>query len=164
MSKDFYGDDLTSGGALKRSALDRALDDIARRSFYEAARVVPVHRADDGSIVGYVVEDEHGTRQDEDWTWTYDEGLEGPDVDEHSRLHDAAEIYTEARHIRYNLPGAVEALEFGHSVVFAYAVPDDASLEFDEDTQEWIAPDGERFSDNYAGWILTATIEEETGR
>ena len=100
--------------------LDSALSDIAGRSFYEDATVTPVEG-------GYEVTDDFSTAYAGDSIpWTYDGGVELPaDISENSRLHQPAEYYDGAHHIRYNLPAAVEALEAGHAVTFAYAIVED---------------------------------------
>lgn len=97
--------------------LDGALQDIASRSLYEDATVTPTK-------IGFTVEDDFGTSYAGDpIPWTHDGGMELPaDISENSRLHEPAEYYDGAHHIRYNLPAAVEALESGHAVTFAYAI------------------------------------------
>ena len=100
--------------------LDGALQDIAERSFDEDATVTPVEG-------GYGVTDDFSTAYAGDSIpWTYDGGMELPaDISDNSRLHDPAEYYDGAHHIRYNLPAAIEALESGHAVTFAYAIVED---------------------------------------
>ena len=97
--------------------LDGALQDIAERSFDEDATVTPVEG-------GYEVTEDFSTAYAGDSIpWTYDGGMELPaDISENSRLHQPAEYYDGAHHIRYNLPAAVEALEAGHTITFAYAI------------------------------------------
>src|SRR5699024_3627150 len=102
--------------------LDDALQDVAGASFCDDKRIVPAIHADSGEPVGYVVEDDHAYASD-GWTWTYADGLHDRDsVSETSRLHDVCESYADAGHIRYNMSGAVEQLERGNAVTFAYAV------------------------------------------
>ena len=100
--------------------LDGALSDIAGRSFYDDATVTPVEG-------GYEVTEDFSTAYAGDSIpWTYDGGMELPaDISDNSRLHDPAEYYDGAHHIRYNLPAAIEALESGHAVTFAYAIVED---------------------------------------
>ena len=97
--------------------LDEALLDIASRSFYEDATVTPTK-------IGFTVEDDYNTSYAGDSIpWTYDSGMELPaDISDNSRLHDPAEYYDHAQHLRFNLPAAIEALESGHAVAFAYAL------------------------------------------
>lgn len=101
------------------ATLNEALTDIASRSFYEDATVTPTEG-------GFTVEDDFSTSYAGDTIqWTYDGGMEVPaNVTEHSRLHEPAEYYDDARHISYNLPAAIEALELGRAVTFAYAIVD----------------------------------------
>lgn len=100
--------------------LDGALSDIAGRSFYDDATVTPVEG-------GYEVTEDFSTAYAGDSIpWTHDGGMELPaDISENSRLHEPAEYYAGAHHIRYNLPAAVEALQAGHAVAFAYAIVED---------------------------------------
>ena len=100
--------------------LDEALLDIASRSLYEDATMTPTK-------IGFTVEDNFSTAYAGDTIpWTHDGGMELPaDISDNSRLHDPAEYYDGAHHIRYNLPAAVEALEAGHAVTFAYAIVED---------------------------------------
>ena len=101
------------------STLDAALDDIAKRSFYYDATVTP-------ESDGYTVADDYATSFPDDvLLWDDVTGVDWPTrADDHSRLHDPAEYYASAEHIRYNLSTAVEALEEGQAVTFAYAIVD----------------------------------------
>ena len=139
--------------------LTDALDDIAGRSFYEDATVSPLVKADDdGTIYGYVVEDESGAYMSDEWEWTYAGGIADRDsVSETSRLHESYESYDAADHIRYNMPDAVEALEDGKVVTFAYAVVEDV----DHREREWEAGNGDEYETEYAGWILAARWDED---
>lgn len=140
--------------------LDEALADIARRSFYEDARVVPIVNVDTGEPVGYLVEDTT-THATDDWEWTYEDGVRDRDsVSETSRLHDAYETYKYEEHVRYNMPDAVDALERGIAVDFAYAVVRDANAVYDDESGEYVDEDGEP-TDEYAGWIAVAIWDEE---
>lgn len=98
--------------------LTEALQAIAGRSFYEDATVTPIGNG------RYTVEDDFSTAYAGDnIEWSYDAGMSLPaNVTDHSRLHEAYESYDNARHVSYNLPHAVELLEAGHAVTFAYAV------------------------------------------
>ena len=97
-------------------ALDGALQDIAERSFDEDATVTPVEG-------GYEVTEDFSTAYAGDTIpWTYDGGMELPGgILDNSRLHEPNEFYNDVRHIRYHMAPAVEALEAGHAVTFAYA-------------------------------------------
>lgn len=143
-------------------SLNEALAEIARRSFYEDAVVVPVVRVDAlTDPVGYVVEDDPGTLNTDEWTWTYAGGVAHADsVSEISRLHDAAESYATADHIRHNLPESVAALESGKRVTFGYAAVEDGDVDRDIDGNA-VDPDTRELVDSLAGWILTALIFEE---
>ena len=138
--------------------LDEALTDIARRSFYESATVTP---NDDGT---FTVEDDFATSWAEDGIeWTPDTGAAWPTrAVDHSRVHDAAESYDDARHIEYNLSVAVDTLREGTPVTFAYDVVSDTSLDRDDDGNP-IDADGE-LTDDLVGWALLAFAHsEETG-
>lgn len=127
------------------NTLDEALTDIAGRSFYESAKVTKV-----GSQFEVI---DWYTGVEEITEWTYEDGAKVSDsAVDYSRTHEAYEFYSEASHIRYNLPTAVEAIEGGKSVGFTY-VGADAICE-DEDWESC----GE---DHTAGWLLVATDEGE---
>jgi len=139
--------------------LDDALQAVAGASFYDDKRIVPAIHADSGEPVGYVVEDDHAHASD-DWTWTYADGLHDRDsVSETSRLHDVCESYVDAGHIRYNMSGAVEQLEQGNAVTFAYAAVHDGDVHYDEDGNPRDS-DGELLGDDLAGWILVAIWDD----
>lgn len=131
------------------ATLDAALQDIARRSFYESAIVTP---NSDGT---FTVEDDFNTCiADDTVMWTYGGGMELPEgILDHSRLHGPAEFYDDAAHIRYNLATAVERLEDGLPVAFSYAVID-AWMDADADGNA-IDEDG-NLSDATVGWALLA--------
>ena len=101
--------------------LTEALQAIADRSFYEDATITPLGNG------RYTVEDDFNTAYAGDSImWSYDGGMELPaNVADHSRLHEASEFYDAASHVSYNLPHAVELLEAGHAVTFAYAIVED---------------------------------------
>lgn len=135
--------------------LDSALDDIASRSFYDDATVTPVEG-------GYTVDDEYGTAYAGDTImWTYDDGMELPNrITENSCLHDPAEFYDGAAHIRWNMTGSVEALELGHAVTFAYAIVDawcdreGDEAELDHENCECLECDSGGTAN--VGWVLLA--------
>ena len=110
--------------------LDSALSDIAGRSFYDDATVTPVEG-------GYEVTEDFSTAYAGDSIpWTYDGGMELPGgILDNSMLHDPAEFYDGAQHIRHNVATAVGALEAGHAVTFAYAIVE-AFCERDDDAAE----------------------------
>lgn len=129
--------------------LTEAMQDIANRSFYEDANVVPcapITGLSTGTIVGYLVTDDTSHATD-DWTWTYNTGVQDRDsVSETTRLFDPAETWTDARHIYNGLPETIEYLEDGKgSVTFAYAVVYDGDADRDDDD-----------ADDIAGWIAVA--------
>lgn len=127
------------------STLDRALEDIAARSFYEAADVIP---NDDGT---YSIVDAPGMIDDV-VMWTYSEGMELPTgVYDYSRVHEPSEFYDNAAHIRYNLSGAVERLAEGKAVHFQYVI-----VESYPETPEDIADDEAGQYDGTVGWALVA--------
>lgn len=128
------------------STLDAALEDIAKRSFYYDATVTP----GEGE---YTVTNDYGTSFHGDvLLWDDVSGVDWPArADDHSGLHESCEIYTTAKHIRYNLSTAVEALETGQPVTFAYAIVD-ATFCDDHAYPE------ECECDRTAGWALLAAI------
>ena len=128
------------------STLDAALGDIAKRSFYDDATVTPGEG-------GYTVADDYGTSFPGDvLLWDDVSGVDWPArADDHSRLHESYESYATAEHIRYNLSTAVEALEGGQAVTFAYAIVD--AVACDEHFVDCEC-------DRTAGWALLAAIHD----
>ena len=131
--------------------LDAALQDIAKRTFYEDATVTPVNG-------GYDVDDDYATVFRDD-ALPYDvTGVGWPKrADDHSRLHEDYEFYDTAYHIRYNLSTAVSALEDGQPVTFAYAIVDAASCDEDD------CPESAQYEcecDCTVGWALLAAIHD----
>ena len=110
--------------------LDEALLNIASRSFCEDATVTPTK-------IGFTVEDDFSTAYAGDSIpWSYDGGMELPGgILDNSRLHEPNEFYNDVRHIRYHMASAIESLESGHSVTFAYAIVE-AFCERDDDAAE----------------------------
>ena len=131
--------------------LDDALQAVAERSFYEDATVTP---SGDGT---YTVSDDYGTAYSgDDLGWTYSEGLDlewgnAGHAREWTRVFEPFEYWDDAGHVRYNLPEAVEALERGRAVTFAYAVVTDVDLVWSEEQQT-----GE---DDIIGWCVLAFWE-----
>lgn len=127
------------------STLDEALENIARRSFYEAADVIP---NDDGT---YTIVDAPGMI-DDGAAWTYAEGMELPTgAYDYSQVHEPSEFYDDARHIRYNVGGAVDRLAEGKAVHFQYVI-----ATADPETPEDIADDLAGQYDGTVGWALVA--------
>lgn len=133
---------------MEKLTLEEALQAIAETSFYEDRQITPLG---DGK---YTVESTY-TEGSDDWYWSYSDGLEGPKVSERSRLHESYESYSEAQHIRYNLPETVAKLEAGtHTADFAYAIA------HDNDPCNEICDDGNCMCDGLAGWLLIAQAYE----
>ena len=130
-------------------ALDGALQDIADRSFYEDATVTPHQN-------GYAVEDDFSTAYAGDTIpWTCDGGMELPGgILDNSRLHEPNEFYNDAQHIRYHMASAVEALEAGHAVTFAYAIVEDLNC-FDG-SGDALTECEDCQCDRTIGWVLLA--------
>ena len=130
--------------------LTEALQAIADRSFYEDATVTPLGNG------RYAVDDDFGTAYaDNSIEWTYDAGMSLPaNVADHSRLHEASEFYDAAGHVSYNLPHAVELLEAGHAVTFAYAIVEDSNC-FDG-SGDVLTECEDCQCDRTAGWVLLA--------
>ena len=130
------------------NTLDAALEDIAKRSFYEDATVTPEND-------GYTVADDYATSFPGDvLLWNDATGIDWPArADDHSRLHHPAEYYVSAEHIRCNLSAAVEALEGGQAVTFAYAIVDAVACDEHEHF-------GECECDRTAGWAMLAAIHD----
>ena len=129
--------------------LDGALQDIANRSFCEDATVTPVEG-------GYEVTKDFSTAYAGDTIpWSYDGGMELPGgILDNSRLHDPAEYYDGAHHIRFNLPAAIEALEAGHTITFAYAIVEDLNC-FDG-SGDALTECEDCQCDRTVGWVLLA--------
>lgn len=125
--------------------LEEALENIAGRSFYESADVIP---NDDGT---YTLVDSPGMI-DDCVPWTYSEGMDLPaGAYDYSRVHEPSEYYDNATHVRYNLGGAVDRLAEGKAVHFQYVVAE-ASPETPEDIAD--AEVGQY--DGTVGWALVA--------
>lgn len=129
--------------------LDGALQDIAERSFDEDATVTPVEG-------GYEVTDDFSMAYAGDTImWSYDGGMELPGgILDNSRLHEPDEFYNDVRHIRYHMASAVEALEVGHAVTFAYAIVDDLNC-FDG-SGDALTECEDCQCDHTVGWVLLA--------
>lgn len=127
-----------------------ALQAIADRSFYEDATVTPL-----GNGL-FTVEDDFSTSYAGDSIeWSYDAGMSLPvNVADHSRLHEPYEFYDAAEHVSYNLPHAVELLEAGHAVTFAYAIVEDFNC-FDG-SGDSLTDCEDCDCDRTVGWVLLA--------
>lgn len=130
--------------------LTEALQAIADRSFYEDATITPLGNG------RYAVDGDFGTAYAGDSImWIYDAGMSLPsNVTDHSRLHEPYESYDNAEHVRYNLPHAVELLEAGHAVTFAYAIVEDSNC-FDG-SGDSLTDCEDCDCDRTAGWALLA--------
>lgn len=129
--------------------LDGALQDIAERSFDDDATVTPVEG-------GYeVTEDFSMAYAGDTIMWSYDGGMELPGgILDNSRLHEPDEFYNDVRHIRYHMASAVEAIEAGHMVAFAYAIVDDLNC-FDG-SGDALTECEDCQCDRTIGWVLLA--------
>ena len=130
--------------------LTEALQAIAVRSFYEDATITPLGNG------RYAVDDDFSTAYAGDSImWSYDAGMSLPaNVTDHSRLHEAYESYDNARHVSYNLPHAVDLLEAGHAVTFAYAIVEDSNC-FDG-SGDTLTDCEDCDCDRTVGWTLLA--------
>ena len=140
--------------------LDDVLQAVAERSFDEDVTVTP-----NGNGT-YDVSDDYGTAYAGDYLgWTYSGGLDlscgnAGHAREWSRVFEPFEYWDNAGHVRYNMPGAVEALERGKAVTFAYAVVTNSDLVWWEERQTYIDADGCTYTDNITGWCVLAFWEE----
>jgi len=127
------------------ATLTEALADIAGRSFYESADVIP---NDDGT---FTVRESHDYA--DEVTWTYADGIDaGTGALDYSRVHESCEFYETAEHIRYNLGGAVSAIEDERRAVhFEYQAVNTFPT-----TAEDIADDENGLYDSVVGWALIA--------
>ena len=130
--------------------LTEALQAIADRSFYEDATITPVGNG------MFTVNDDYNTAYAGDAIeWSYDAGMSLPtNVTDHSRLHEASEFYDAASHVAFNIPHAVELLEAGHAVTFAYAIVDDLNC-FDG-SGDVLTECEDCQCDRTVGWVLLA--------
>lgn len=132
---------------IQYATLDLALGDIAARSFYEAADVIPNY---DGT---YTVRDSFDYDGADEITWTYHDGIDaGSAALDYSRVMESYESFDRAEHIRVNLKGAVSALETeGRAVHFEYQTVNGVPT-----TPEDIADDEAGLYDAVIGWALLA--------
>lgn len=130
--------------------LTEALQAIADRSFYEDATITPV-----GNGLFTVDDDFNTAYAGDSIEWSYDAGMSLPaNVADHSRLHEPYESYDAASHISFNLPHAVELLEAGHAVTFAYAIVEDSNC-FDG-SGDTLTDCEDCDCDRTVGWALLA--------
>ena len=140
--------------------LDEALQVVAERSFDEDVTVTP-----NGNGT-YTVSDDYGTAYAGDYIgWTYAGGLDlawgnAEHAREWTRVFEPCEFWDNAGHVRYNLPEAVEALQAGHTVTFAYAIVEDMDCKWDEGKGAHVDADGDTHDDNVTGWAVLAYWED----
>lgn len=139
--------------------LEQALQAVADRSFYEPCIVVPVIRTDNSDVLGYLVEDDGNVISTDEVEWSYAGGISRGSENECTRLMDAYESFTDHQHIAWHMDGALEQLQDGNPVWFAYAVVRDSAVEWDDDAQVYRDSDGIEV-DDVAGWCLMAHWEE----
>ena len=114
----------------------------------------------------YETEPDYGTAYAGDFLgWTYAGGLDlewgnAGHAREWSRVFEPFEYWDNAGHVRYNLPEAVEALERGRTVTFAYAVVTNGDLVWWEEQQTYVDDDGYKYDDNITGWCVLAYWED----
>lgn len=168
------------------SILSDALADIANRSFYEGATIAPALSHCGGAVAyqpdsdgrewfcpscrrvslpcslteGYAVTDDADPRSG-DYLEDYGDGIEWPpNALDHSREHEPAEHYDEARHIVNNLYAAVETLRDGNPVSFHYYAVSTACEISDPDYAEYhevgLCDECEGSGYTLTGWALVA--------
>ena len=168
------------------STLAAALDDIAKRSFYEGATVTPALSHCGGAVAyqsdsdghewfcpscrrvslpcslteGYAVTDDADIRLG-DYLSDYGDGVEWPsDALDHSREHDPAEFYDEAAHVEHNLWFAVNELRDGNPVSFHYYAVSTACEVSDPDYVQYhevgLCDECEGGGNSITGWALVA--------
>ena len=168
------------------STLTDALADVANRSFYEGATVTPALSHCGGAVAyqsgsdgqewfcpscrrvslpcslteGYAVTDDADPRSG-DCLEDYGDGVEWPpNALDHSREHDPAEFYDEARHIVNNLYAAIETLRDGNPVSFHYYAISTACEISDPDYAEYhevgLCDECEGYGSSTTGWALVA--------
>ena len=111
--------------------ITEALDEVAKRSFYEDVIITPQH---DGT---YLVEDDHNSIPEDLFYWYENELCSDYPLTEyeHSGLMNPSEFFDNHRQIEHYLPKATEALEHGKTVCFAYLIVQD---EDEDDFVEWL--------------------------
>ena len=168
------------------STLTAALDDIAKRSFYEGATVTPALSHCGGEVAyqsdsdgqewfcpscrrvslpcslteGYAVADDADPRSG-DYLDDYGDGIEWPpNALDHSREHEPAERYASAVHVEYNLRHAVNELRDGNPVSFHYYAISTACEITDPDYAEYhevgLCDECEGYGSSITGWALVA--------
>lgn len=135
-------------------SLDAALQRVAEASFYEDKLIRPA------GFGLYTVEDTNAHMSD-DWVWDHEHGLlDWDSVSETSGLMDPYERFDRSAHIRYHMPDAIEALQDGHDVEFAYAAVDHEYSTFEHDEDVCPGPE-ECTCDTIVGWILCAQWDND---
>ena len=143
--------------------LSGVLANLAARSFYEActiAAAIAPTIIGDRQIVGYAVMDDCNMAPSEDVYWSYDEGLEysalfGYECEDSGLMEPSETFYCSANIARY-LPRAVEAIESGYAVSFAYAPVYVHDCDDCKDSTDREDPN----CDHLAGWTLIAIWKE----
>lgn len=134
------------------ATLDEALEDVARRSFYEDCIVTPLR---DGT---FRVEDDYGTIDTDQWELSHDDGFSwcsSAPMPEHSRLMEPCESFATAGHIRYHMSEVEDIESLGLPVAFAYVIVNDADF-------PWELSEDERFEQGFTdddrtiGWALAS--------
>ena len=124
--------------------LDKALEVVASRSFYEPTTIYPMTN-ESTSNVFYAVELDGYINNNLEITYTDSIGVEysdnGNDILDRSRAMEPYEMFTTADHIRYHMGDAIEALEEDKAVEFSY--------------HEIVDMDD---MDNPCGWMLVAYL------
>ena len=123
--------------------LDKALEVVASRSFYEPTTIYPMTNVNTASVF-YAVELDGFININLEVTYTDSIGLEFSDDDDildRSRAMETYEMFTTADHIRYHMGDAIEALEEDKAVEFSY--------------HEIVDMDD---MDHLCGWVLVAYL------
>ena len=129
---------------------ERSLQAVAYSSFYETVSIDGSSGTfDDDNIASFDV--------DEYATWTYNRGIEfhGPEPVDHSGPMEPGSMFDSADHIRYWIPGAVEALKRGHLVEFNYCIVRCGDCEYAAD-----GGDCDYCDEGIVGWVLVAHITD----
>lgn len=150
------------GGTLYET-LSGALANLAERSFYEdctiAAAIAPT-TVGGRQTVGYAVMDDCNMSPSDDVYWTYHGGLsysilQGYECEDSGLMEPSETFYCSANITRY-LPCAVEAIESGYAVSFAYAPVNVSEC---DDCRKSTDYDGLN-CDHLVGWTLIAIWKE----
>ena len=101
--------------------LDKALEVVASRSFYEPTTIYPMTNESTANVF-YAVELDGSINNNLEVTYTDSTGLELSDdaILDRSRAMEPYEMFTTADHIRYHIGYAIKALKDGKAVEFSY--------------------------------------------